>query len=533
MSPNPPIHAADTGSRPHHELERAIKIVRRRAGVIAICAFGLALGALAFSLSQPKEYSATASLLFRNPGFADELFGTVPSQVNPEPAREAATNERLVGLRIVAERSARLLPGLSAEDIAGMIDVESEGEAELVAVTALSPKPAEAMRVANTFARQFIAFRADTDKDKLLAAKRLAERSLENLSPAERAGASGETLGRGIQKLGVLASLQTGNAELVQPADLPTSPSTPKPLRNAVLGGIVGLLLGIGLAFLLERLNRRLCDPEEAETAFGMPVLGTIPESKAIVASNEGEATTALPFRENEAFRMLRASLRYFSFDREVRSVLVTSDAAAVGKSTVAWNLAKVAARSGPAILVEADLRKPTLSAQHNLRKGPGLVEVLTHQVDLDAAIQKKSVLGSDEETYLDVIVSGALPPNPAELLESNAMRDMLSQLVENYELVVIDTAPLGVVADSYPVSRAVDGVVAVVRMEKTGRDSVERLREQLQRAGVPLLGIVANGIRRGAGGGRYAYGYYGREPAEKVDPGSLIRHSTAPEESR
>jgi Mrp family chromosome partitioning ATPase len=184
-------------------------------------------------------------------------------------------------------------------------------------------------------------------------------------------------------------------------------------MRNTVLGAVLGLLLGIGLAFLFERLNRRLRDPEEAREAFGLPVLGTVPESKAIVASNDGTVAAELPFVENEAFRMLRASLRYFNVDKEVQSVLICSHRAEVGKSTVAWNLARVAATSSKVVLVETDLRNPSLSRQHGLSAGPGLAALLTHQVELDEAIQSIPVAtgadgaGGDQLERLEAPVLG------------------------------------------------------------------------------------------------------------------------------
>ncbi|HET8566511.1 MAG TPA: polysaccharide biosynthesis tyrosine autokinase [Solirubrobacterales bacterium] len=491
------------------ELERGLAIIRRHITLIGLCLLATAAAAFGISELQTKEYSASASLLFRNPGFAEELFGSSPSATNPVPAREAATNERLVGLRVVATRAARRL-GLTPDQVAGMVSVESEGEAELVSVAATSAKPAQAMRVANVFARQFIAFRADADRKKLLEAKRLAERELERLSAEEREGARGEALSRGAEKLGILASLQTGNAELVQPASLPSGPSSPKPVRNGILGAILGLLLGLGLAFLLERLNRRLRDPDEAKEVFEMPIVGTIPESKAITATNEGAAAPELPFVENEAFRMLSSSLRYFNVDHDLHTIAITSHGPGVGKSTVAWNLARVAATSARVVVVEADLRNPSLAQQHGIRPRPGLAELLTHQVDLERAVVTKplSSRGADAGR-LDVIVCGTIPPNPAELIESQAMRDLLSQLTERYELVVVDTAPLGVVSDAFPLLRQVDGVLPVARMSKSTRDSAVRLREQLDRLEAPILGLVANGIKvpRRA---RYGYGYYG-----------------------
>ena len=503
----------DSNSR-QSDLERMLAVLRRRAGLIALFLLVTAAAAFGFSELQQKEYSASASLLFRNPGFAEDLFGTTATAANPVPTREAATNEKLVGLAVVAERTAKQLKGLTAEEVSGMVSVESQGEAELVSVTATDSVPAQARRVANTFARQFIAFRAGADRAKLLQAKRLAEREFNRLSPAEKESARGQALSRGAEKLGILASLQTGNAELVQPAGLPTSPSSPQPKRNTILGAILGLLLGIGLAFLLERLNRRLRDPEEVQEAFGLPVLGVIPESKAIMASNDGSVAAELPFVENEAFRMLRASLRYFNVDREIHVVLVCSEGAEVGKSTVAWNLARVAATSAKVVVVETDLRNASLARQHGLKSAPGLSGVLTHQIGLDEATQSIRVVGGGNgdgagAQSLDVIVAGANPPNPAELIESQAMSEVLAQLRERYELVVIDTAPMGVVSDAFPLLRQVDGVIAVARLERSTRDHVEALREQLVRLEAPALGVVANG-QKARRGGKYGYGYYG-----------------------
>jgi capsular exopolysaccharide synthesis family protein len=496
------------------DLEGVVSTLRRRAGLIVLCLVVTTAVAVGFSLLQEKQYSASAALLFRDPGFAQDLFGSSATPPNTDPTRDAATNEKLVGLDVVAARTAAVLKGgLDSEDVSDKIEVAPAGLSDVVTVTATDHSPAQARRIANTFARQFIQVRAQADKSKLLQAQRLAESEFERLSEAEQEGVRGESLSRAAEKLGVLASLQTGNAELVQPAELPTSPSSPKPLRNGLIGALLGLLLGIGLAFLFERLNRSLRDPEDAAEAFDLPVLGVVPESKAIVQSNAGVAAD-LPFAESESFRMLRASLRYFNVNRDVRSVLVTSSAAQAGKSTVAWNLARVAATSARVVILETDLRNPTLAQQHGLSRGPGLTELLTHQVDLEGATQQKTIAVGGAETQLDVIVSGSVPPNPAGLLESEAMNGVLEQLKARYDLVVVDTAPVGVVSDAFPLLRKVDGVIVVVRLGETSRDAAKRIREQLNRIEAPVLGIVANGVklkRRQRYG--YGYGYYGQQP--------------------
>ena len=515
-------------SKRRSDFERIVHVLRRHLRLILLCLFLAAAAATGFSLLQTKEYTATASLLFRNPGFAEDVFGTSPSSSPTDPTREAATNQQLVGMRVVAGRTAKVLGGDYTEtQIHNMVSVSSNGQSEIVSITATSKSAAAAQEVANTFARQFISFRADTDKSKLLQAKTLAEANFNTLSPAQQEGVRGQSLSRAAERLGVLASLQTGNAELVQPATEPTAPSSPKPLRNGFLGAIFGLLLGIGLAFLFDRLGSQFREPEEVRDTFELPVLSVIPDSARLSQTVDEDDPGALPFVENEAFRTLRAALRYFNVDTDVRSVMVVSHEAQAGKSTVAWNLALAAAASSRAIIVETDLRASCLAHRHKLRHGPGLAEVLTGQASMDDAIQSIHLPhgngtngngnGNGNARTLDVMVGGATPPNPSELLESHVMQQTLAELSSRYDFIVVDTAPLGVVSDAYPLVRRVDGVIIVSRIRSSRRDAAERLRERLSQLRAPLLGVVVNGGRRRKGRYGYGQGYYG-DPEEAAD---------------
>lgn len=495
------------------ELERIAATLRNRWLLILVCFAATTAAALGFSLLQPKEYSASASLLFRDPGYAQALYGTAVTTANPDPAREAATNLRLVGLSAVANRTAAALDrGLSGAEVSSKVEISEQGESDVVSVTATDPRPRRAALLANAFARQFVAFRTETDREILRDAQRRAERQFDELSEAERVGPRGQALSSAAERLGVLASLQTGNAELVEPAAVPSSHSSPRTRRNTALGALIGLLLGVGLAFMLERLNRRLRDPEEAAAAFELPLLGAIPLSKAL--AEPGDGGDGLPFAEEESFRMLRAGLRYFNVDRDVRSTLVTSHGAGDGKSTVAWHLARIGAASSRTILVEADLRNPVAAVSRRLAHGPGLAELLTHQVELGDAVQEAQAArradGEQPAAPLSVIVAGAAAPNPAELLESQAMATLLERLAAEYDFVVVDTPPTGVVSDAFPLLSSVSGVIVVSRLGEASRDSAARLRGQLRQLGAPLLGVVANGVKLR---GRYGYGrgYYER----------------------
>ena len=254
-----------------------------------------------------------------------------------------------------------------------------------------------------------------------------------------------------------------------------------------------------------------------------------VPESKALSRSpqRDGDAGAVLPSGEAEAFHLIRAHLRYFNVDRQLRALMVASAAPGDGKTTIARHLASAAARMGSRVLLmEVDLRRPTLAQQLNVPSGPGLSDVLIGAVPLSEATQSialgaPSADGAQGRSF-DVLVSGAvLPPNPGELIESHAMQALLDKAKAMYDLVVIDTPPLTAVSDAFPLLSKVDGVIIVGRVGRNRRDIAERLHETLTGAGAPLLGVVANGVKA-SGPGSYAYAYdYAQAGSTKRPPSS------------
>jgi capsular exopolysaccharide synthesis family protein len=494
-------------------LEKTLAVMRGRAWLILLCVAVVAGSAFGLSELQSKRFTTAAKLLFRDPGLDQQAAG-VNAPTPQDPQRSTATNISLVTLGPVAARTARVAGnGLTAAEVRSSVEVSAEGATDIASVSATSSTPRRAALIANTFTAQFIASRREIDQARVLAARKLVERQISELSPQQRAGIQGQTLVDRSESLRILASLQTGNAELVERAPVPTSASAPKVKRNTILGAILGLLIGIGIAFLRDRLDRRMKEPEDLESAFGLPLLGVVPES-GIYAATNGSAAAVLPTREGEAFRMLRAHLRYFNVDRTVQRVLVTSAASGEGKSTVSHHLAQAAASMGTkTLLIEADLRRPSLSHRLGVAAGRGLGDVLIGACVASEAIQSIAVTtgvngASADKMQLDVLLAGATPPNPAELLESHAMEDLLKWASDAYELVIIDTPPLTVVSDAIPLLRKVDGVVIVSRLGVSTHDAAERMRERLKSLGAPVLGVVGNAYADRSQEG-YGYGYY------------------------
>ncbi len=488
-----------------------LAILRRRAWVIVLAVLLVPGAAVGLSLLQEKQYSASASLLFRDPQLDQKLFGSTFLEDSVDPAREAATNVSLVSLDEVALRTAGKLGGLTDDDVADRIDVAAEGQSDLVSVTATHTDPRFAARLANTFARQHIEFRQQADRQKIEEAEQLVRNEIAELESSGASEREVSSLKERLEQLTVLASLQTGNAELVQEAQPPDAPSSPNLLLNGVLGVVVGLLLGVGLALLLDRLDRRIRQPDEIEEIVRRPTLGVIPESSSL--PREGADVNALPPAEFEAFRIIRANLRYFNQSSHAGSVLITSAEPGDGKTTVAWNLAAAAANAGASVaLVEADLRRPVLRNRLNVRTSAGLSEVLAGAAALEtAAVQvpiTESNAGRGSLQSVDVIFAGPLPPNPTDLMDSERMEELLRRLEIRYDAVFIDSPPVSVVSDAIPLMTRVGGVLVVSRLNRTSRDALARLANQLENLNARTLGVVVNGLSRRRRGYGYGYGY-------------------------
>ncbi|HXQ00379.1 MAG TPA: polysaccharide biosynthesis tyrosine autokinase [Solirubrobacteraceae bacterium] len=509
--------------RTNPSFEQIISTLRRRTPWIVICVVLVTGAAYGFSKRQPRKYTATASLVFNDQQLGQQLAGLQPVGVSNQQAAEN-TNLKLVQLGDMAEKTASQVgQGLTEASVSEALSVSAQGESNVVNVAATAISPTLAADIANTYTSQFVKEQQNSNHAYYAAALTLVNKQLVALSAKERASTAGLALQDRAQSLGVLAELRNGNVQVAQAATVPTSPSSPKTSRNTALGAILGLLLGIGIAFLLERFDRRIREPKDLEAVYGLPLLGVVPESPALARSaRKGGSVGAAMSNEAEAFHLIRAHLRYFNVDKELRTLLVASAAPGDGKTTVARHLASAAARMGSRVLlVEADLRRPTVAVQLDVTSGPGLADVLIGAISLRDAVQSVALEQPSGEgksgRTLDVLVAGAaLPPNPGELIESRAMEVLLENVRSIYDLVVIDTPPLTAVSDAFPLLRKVDGVVIVGRVGRNRRDVAERLHHTLAGAGAPLLGVIANGLKatRGAYGYSYDYSYTpGKQP--------------------
>jgi len=300
----------------------------------------------------------------------------------------------------------------------------------------------------------------------------------------------------------------TSNIVSIEPAVASANPVRPKPINNIGMGLAIGLVLAGGIAFLVEYLDDTIKTVEQATQALGIPVLGYIAElehnqDKAYVSENPRSPVS-------EAFRTLRTNLEFASVDKPIHSLLIASVHPSDGKTTIATNLAITISQGGKKVLlIDADLRRPRVHHHLDLPNRAGLSNLFHDQL----AIPDVARVWKDKK--LGVITSGAIPPNPADLLASERMASILSSASKLADIVIVDAPPF-LVADASILSSRADGVLLVIRPGKTPLDAALTTLEQMKRAGANVLGMVFNRIPRSQphyyGGYRYYSGYYQNE---------------------
>jgi capsular exopolysaccharide synthesis family protein len=302
-----------------------------------------------------------------------------------------------------------------------------------------------------------------------------------------------------------LARLQnTQSIDLVQAAVPPEEPISPRPFNNAMLAGVVGLMLAAGIVFLIEYLDDTLKVPEDVDRILGLPLIGYIAEMQTS-GKDDAEVYVSRQPRSpvSEAFRSLRTNLEFSSVDKPLRTILVTGSEAGDGKTTIATNLAAIFAQGGRRVLLlDADLRRPRVHRFLGIQNRVGLTDLFRDGLSLDSVIHQWTDANSKS---MSVITSGSLPPNPAELLGSHKMDAILADLASRVDVVIIDSPP-SLVSDAQVLAAKVDCVLLVVQPGKTHSGAARATREQLERAGARVVGAVFNRIPRSHG---YYYGGY------------------------
>ncbi len=300
----------------------------------------------------------------------------------------------------------------------------------------------------------------------------------------------------------VAQELKATNIRILDAAVIPGGPVRPRKMRDILNGLLLGLGLGVGLAFFLEYLDNTLRTPDDVKRHLGAPLLGVVPEVVDKKAGRVVGVTTGVPGPFSEGYRIVRTALRYSWPDRAPRVLIVTSTAPGEGKTLTSVNLAStLAALDGNVLLIDGDLRKPTAHTILKARKTPGLSDILVGKCEPLEAIQHIKAAN------LSFLPSGAHAPSPADLMTDEGMRGFLGSLKGLYNWILIDTPPMGAVADALSLASFADGVVVVAGAEMVPRKAVRHTLERIAEIGARTLGIVLNRaqIEKHA----YYYGHY------------------------
>jgi len=548
------VHRGETvtaGARPDHSatLRDYLGVVRRRRWIILLAVVLVPAAALAFSLHQEKLYQAQAKVLLSAQNLAAQLTGTQNTGVNEPQTEIVQTQAEVARVPAIAERVLRRVPvaGLTVEGFLGSSSVSAATNADLLTFEVTNHRPSLAKRLVDEYAASYAVYRHRLDTAAIHNALVNVDQRIDRLVAAGgRHSSLYSSLVDHQQTLATMSALQTSNATVVQYA-AKTGLVQPKTSRNAILGLFLGLVLGIGLAFLREALDTRVRSAQEiGERLGGLPMLGRIPAPRRALRTNDrlvmlGDPTAV----EAEAFRMLRTSLEFATLGREARTIMITSAVEQEGKSTTIANLAVALARAGQrVILVDLDLRRPYLDRFFDLQ-GPGITQVALGRASLEEALRHGAVEMSGRDVRqpstnghvrmnlangngnggigdrvahgaLAVLPSGPIPPDPGEFVGTAALSEILAELAELADVVLVDAPPVLHVGDAMTLSAKVDGMIVATKMNIVRRHMLGELARQLDGAPTPVLGFVVTGAEEEEAGYGYGYGHgygYGYAP--------------------
>jgi Mrp family chromosome partitioning ATPase len=512
MENSPPYGAAPR----YVSLLDYLRVLRGNWILILILTLVGAAVALSVSELRDKTYAASAWLALQDQSRDINLLGTaVPESAFPK--RNAAKAAKLItGPAVAVQVQRDLRRRGSPAPPAATVGTSIQPATDFIVVTARSQYPQLAASVANAYARRGAAALTNAERRRFALDARALRSRLNQL------GGNRDPATRTIATLESLAAFATP-VQIVRSASVPTTPVSSPPVRNAIFGGILGLLLGIAAAFVHDVLDRRLRGTQEIEEQLQLPVLGHLREDALGQAARGGNAKRRVSDVDLEVLGIVRANLEFLDVDREKRIAMVTSALPEEGKSTVAVMLAMANAAAGQrTLLMECDLRRPSLAKQLAVKPVPGLVDYLSSQAPEVDVIQPVSVpiprsivavngaasgtAGREEKLHLDCVMAGSRALRPAELLASQRFQTFLANVAGRYDRVVLDTSPLLPVVDTLELVQQVDAILFCIRASRTNRDQARAAKTALQRLPSRPTGLVVTGMRPSE---QAAYGYY------------------------
>jgi succinoglycan biosynthesis transport protein ExoP len=400
------------------------------------------------------------------------------------------------------------------------VSVTPDPISDLLIFTAVSENRDDAARLATAYARGYIAYRRQVDTASLVQAETQVETRMHQL---EQEGGRGSAIYADLaskdQQLKTLQVLRGSNAFLARAAQ-GAAQIQPRPRRNGVLGSVLGFMLGVGLVFVLDVANTRVRNPAEIESRLGLPLLGRLPEPARKLRRRGALALVEQPNAPAaDTYRVLATNLEFVNLDRGAKTIMFSSATRDEGKSTTVANLAVALARLGRrVVLVDLDLRLPTIHDFFEIHQNDGLTTVALGHRSLDDALVRVPLRSESESEFLpsvggsprgalEVLTTGPLPPNPAEFAASTAIPDILQRLTERADIVLVDAAPLLQASESVALTAKVDGLVVVTKLSTMRRSTLTELSRTLEGLPVITLGIVATGTTPDESYG-YGYGY-------------------------
>lgn len=292
------------------------------------------------------------------------------------------------------------------------------------------------------------------------------------------------------------------NVQVIDRAQTPERPISPRPRLNMAIAGVLGLMVGVFLTFLIEFLDNTLKSPEDVEKHLELAVIGTIPLISEI---DRGLITQVNPKSPvSEGFRTLRTNIQFSNIDKEIKTLIITSSTPKEGKSMVAANLASTIAETDKRVLlIDCDLRKPKVHKNFEISNLYGLTNIIVGDKRLDDIVYSHA-----NYKNFHILTSGPIPPNPAELLGSKRMENFLEDIRDDYDMVILDSPPIGLVTDSAVLSTITDGLLYVGAVGQVEMEMFKRSKSLLDKVNANILGVVLNKVPI-SGKSYYKYNYY------------------------